>query len=254
MPETPITSTLTPTATNLIAAENLHVSRDKHSILRDVSLQIGDGDFVTIVGPNGAGKSMLIKCLLGFYKPDRGKVILREGLRIGYVPQNLTPDFTIPVSVRRFLSLRRNHDSTNAEHIAAETQITDILDKQLHSLSGGQLQRVLLARALINNPSLLVLDEPAQHLDVGGQLLFYQLLERIYRERNIGILMVSHDLHFVMRSTKRVICLFHHVCCFGEPHEVAQTPEFLALFGDEMTRLMTVYRHIHNHPPHTDAE
>lgn len=238
---------------DLVSAENLHVWRDKQNILRDVSLQIADGDFVTIVGPNGAGKSMLIKCLLGFYKPDRGRVKLRAGIRIGYVPQNLTPDFTMPISVRRFLSLRRTNNAKDATRAAQETQVTDILDKPLHALSGGQLQRVLLARALSDNPSLLVLDEPAQHLDVGGQLLFYQLLERIYQERDIGVLMVSHDLHFVMRGTKRVVCLFHHVCCFGEPREVAQTPEFLSLFGDEMTRLMTVYRHIHDHP-HTDVE
>lgn len=230
----------------LVKGENISVRRGGREILRDVSLDIADGDFVTVIGPNGAGKSMLIKCLLGFYPPDSGAVSARRGLRVGYMPQNLTPDFAMPLSVRRFLSLRRG-GADDTKQAAADAQIGDVLDQQMHTLSGGQLQRALLARALCGAPQLLVLDEPAQNLDVNGQLHFYKLLERVTKERQIAVLMVSHDLHFVMRGTKKVVCLFRHICCSGEPGAVAQMPEFAEMFGEEMARLTAVYRHHHTH-------
>lgn len=236
----------------LISARNIIVARQGNVILNDVSLDVGVHDFITIVGPNGAGKSMLLKCLLGFYTPDSGDIERVIGLKTGYVPQRIVPDHTMPISVRRFLTLRKKTDAAQLAKTAQETGISEIMEKMLHVLSGGELQRVLLARALLNSPDLLVLDEPAQNLDVAGQLAFYKLLEKIYAEREISILMVSHDLHMVMASTKRVVCLFHHICCSGEPHVVTRDPEFISLFGSDMARMMAVYQHSHNHEHNHD--
>lgn len=231
----------------LIEADQLCLARQGQEILRGVSLKVTARDFITIVGPNGAGKTMLLKAMMGLEKIQAGAVIRRTGLRIGYVPQRLVADPTIPISVRRFLTLRKSATAQSVSDIAAQTKIAEILECPLHVLSGGELQRVLLARALLSDPDLLVLDEPAQNLDVSGQLAFYSLLETLYKERPLAILMVSHDLHLVMASTKKVFCLFHHVCCFGEPHIVARDPEFVALFGQDMAKLMAVYQHDHHH-------
>ncbi len=232
---------------SLITAGNITVFRERATILKDVSLTVGEHDFITIIGPNGAGKSMLLKCLMGFYAPDEGTVTRKENLKIGYVPQRFTADHTIPITTQRFLTLRQRATHATIATVAEETAIADILHRPLYALSGGELQRVLLARALLDNPELLVLDEPAQNLDITGQLAFYKLLERIYNERSISIVMVSHDLHLVMSSTKQVVCLFQHICCSGEPHIVTKDPEFISLFGDDMAKMMAVYHHEHSH-------
>ena len=229
----------------LIAAEGLSFARDGKSILSNVSVKVATGDFITVVGPNGAGKTTLLRCLLGLQQADAGKAWRRRGLRVGYMPQRAHAGGVAPLSVRRFLTLRFAGNKEDLQEAAAATEIDDILEKPLAVVSGGQFQRVLLARALLQKPNLLALDEPSQNLDVSGELLFYKMLERIYEERKIGILMVSHDLHFVMRATKKVICLFGHVCCEGKPEEITQTPEFAALFGAEMARQMAVYKHQH---------
>ena len=232
---------------NLIQASNINVSRQGNKILENVSVVVGDHDFLTVIGPNGAGKSMLLKCLMGFYAPDIGEIRKMNGLRVGYVPQNFAPEHTMPISVRRFLTLRKKTEKAAIEEIAEETGILNILDQALFELSGGERQRVLLARSLLDNPHLLVLDEPAQNLDISGQLGFYRLVEKIYKERKVSVLMVSHDLHLVMASTKEVICLFHHVCCSGEPQIVAKDPEFVSLFGNDMATMMAAYQHSHDH-------
>ena len=231
----------------LLNAQNLMVVRQNHHILNDVSLTIGMRDFITIIGPNGAGKSMLLKCLIGLYKPDKGHINRKQGLRIGYVPQHFTPDQSMPITVRRFLSLRKKADEASLHQTIEETHIAGILPKPLATLSGGEMQRVLLARSLLDNPELLVLDEPAQNLDISGQLGFYKLLEHVYKERELSIVMVSHDLHMVMASTRQVVCLFHHICCSGEPQAVTRDPEFISLFGRDMANMMAVYQHSHNH-------
>ena len=235
---------------NLIQASNINVSRQGNKILENVSVVVGDHDFLTVIGPNGAGKSMLLKCLMGFYAPDIGEIRKMNGLRVGYVPQNFAPEHTMPISVRRFLTLRKKIEKAAIEEIAQETGILKILDQALFELSGGERQRVLLARSLLDNPHLLVLDEPAQNLDISGQLGFYRLVEKIYKERKVSVLMVSHDLHLVMASTKEVICLFHHVCCSGEPQIVAKDPEFVSLFGNDMATMMAAYQHSHDHAHH----
>ncbi len=231
----------------LAAAEKISVFRGRRAILKEVSLEIGERDFITVIGPNGAGKSMLLKCLMGFYKPDRGRVTRKKGVRTGYMPQSLTVNQSVPVTVKRFLTLRKRVDREAILRAGKETAVESLLDKPLHALSGGELQRVLLTRALLGEPELLMLDEPAQNLDVSSQLAFYKLMERIYNERQLSILMVSHDLHLVMSCTRRVVCLFHHVCCSGEPQTVAKDPEFISLFGDDTARMMAVYHHIHGH-------
>lgn len=236
----------------LIKLENIVVTRQQKSILEDVSLTINEKEFLTIIGPNGAGKSMLLKCLMGFYKPDSGQVIKRPGLKIGYVPQRLNIDDSIPMSVERFLNLRKT--KKNWEQVISQTNVDSLLNMSISALSGGQLQRVLLARALLGQPDLLILDEPAQNLDVSGQLQFYKLLDEIYKQGGIAILMVSHELHLVMASSQKVICLYHHICCSGEPHTVMRDPEFISLFGNDMAKMMAVYNHQHNHSHQHDNE
>lgn len=233
--------------TDLIAASNITVNRGETKILDNVSLTIGQSEFITILGPNGGGKSMLLKCLMGFYIPDNGNIKRKRHLRIGYVPQQFTSEQTMPISVGQFLRLRKKVSAEELETITAETNIEALVNKPLNILSGGELQRILLARALIAAPDLLILDEPAQNLDISGQLAFYKLLSEIYEKRSFSILMVSHDLHMVMATTKKVICLFHHICCSGEPQVVTKDPEFITLFGNDMAEMMAVYQHGHNH-------
>lgn len=232
---------------SLISAESLNVIRQGKHILKDVSLSIHANEFITVIGPNGAGKSMLLKCLMGFYKPDGGKVTQKKGLKVGYVPQRFIPDPTMPISAKRFLTIKKKVDKNDLDQIISETNIESILNKPIAVLSGGEFQRVLLARSLLDHPEIIILDEPAQNLDITGQIGFYKLLERIYKERSFSILMVSHDLHMVMASTNQVICLYHHICCSGQPNIVTKDPKFISLFGHEMANMMAMYHHHHSH-------
>ncbi len=227
----------------LIKAENISLFRHGKAVLDSVSLDINPGDFITIVGPNGAGKTTLLKALMGVTNIDDGRLIRSPHLKTGYVPQRLHPDQAMPITTGRFLTLRKKSTKENRMSAIEETGIENLLPKPLHVLSGGELQKVLLARALIGNPDLLVLDEPAQNLDISGQLALYGLIDRIYKNRNLTILMVSHDLHLVMSSTRQVVCLFHHISCSGEPSVIAADPEFKSLFGEDMAKMMSIYTH-----------
>lgn len=227
----------------LISAKNISVIKSGKNILNDVSIDINKNDFITIIGPNGAGKSMLLKCLMGFYKPNIGVINTKPNLKFGYMPQNLDVIKTIPMKAKLFITIKKKFDKISLKKVISETQIENILDKQLSFLSGGEMQRVLLARSLLNNPELLILDEPAQNLDVSGQTLFYKLLQKIYSKRGLSILMVSHDLHLVMVSTKQVICLSNHICCSGKPQQITNDPKFLSMFGKDMAEVMAVYQH-----------
>jgi zinc transport system ATP-binding protein len=232
---------------SLIAVKNINVIRGGKRILHDVSISVTKHDFITIVGPNGAGKSMLLRIMAGLMEADMGRVLRAPNLRIGYIPQKLMPDVTLPISVARFMTLSKKSSADEVEKFADKLEIRPLLTQMLHNLSGGELQRVLLARALMGSPDILVLDEPAQNLDMASQLAFYKLLDEIYATTNISILMVSHDLHLVMASSKKVVCLYHHICCHGEPHVVVNDPEFIQIFGQDMARMMAVYHHEHNH-------
>ena len=231
----------------LLDAEGLRVSFRGEEALRDVSLRVERGDFVTVIGPNGAGKTTLLKCLTGALKPDAGSVRRAQGLRIGYAPQQLAADRTMPMTALAFLTLHKAATKNDAARAAEEVNVASVLRKQLHELSGGEKQRVLLARAMLGEPHLLVLDEPAQNLDVSGRASFYELLARLYQQKQMAVLMVSHDLHLVMRATRRVICLYRHVCCSGEPQQVARDPQFAEMFGGDLAQLTAVYHHHHDH-------
>lgn len=231
----------------LIQAIGLYVNRHSKDILKDVSLEVKNNDFITIVGPNGAGKSVLLECLMGTFIPNSGSIKRKKNISMGYIPQNFNLEKSMPISVKRFLNLNKKFLQVNLDRAIEETGILSILNSNLATLSGGELQKVLLARSLLSNPELLILDEPAQNLDIKSQLNFYNLLNEIFENRNLSILMVSHDLHMVMASTRKVICLFNHICCSGEPQKVAKDPEFINLFGNDMAKMMSVYQHTHDH-------
>ena len=231
----------------LIKTNDISYKIGKKDILQNISIQINKADFTTIIGPNGAGKTTLLKILLGIIKPTSGNLELKNNLKIGYLPQKIYLDNSIPISCSYFLKLNKDFTKEKLEKVAQEANIEKIIDKQISQLSGGEIQRLLLANALIKNPDILILDEPDQNLDISGQLQFYELLNEIYKKREIAILMVSHDLHLVMSSTKQVICLFHHICCSGQPNIISKTPEFSAIFGKDMSKMMSVYNHYHSH-------
>ncbi len=233
--------------TTLIKASNINLKFGSKKVLDDVSLTVKDDDFITIVGPNGAGKSMLLKCLIGLFKANSGQVTRKKGLKIGYVPQKVNISKSFSIQVADFLKLNQKVSDKQIQEIAKETDIDQILDNQLGSLSGGELQRVLLARALVSSPEILILDEPAQNIDISGQLQFYKLLEKVYNSRKVAILKVSHDLHLVMAVSKQVFCLYHHVCCHGKPQNIAKDPKFMSIFGSDMAKMMAYYNHEHDH-------
>ena len=239
------------TSNALISATNVSVLKNQKSILKNIDIKINKNDFITIIGPNGAGKTMLLKCLMGFYKPNFGEIQKKDKIKIGYMPQSINIINTMPMTVKNFITVRKKYDDISFKQVISEVDISQLVNKQLSVLSGGEMQRVLLARSLLNNPDLLVLDEPAQNLDISGQLSFYKLIQEIYSKRNISILMVSHDLHLVMVSTKKVLCLSNHICCSGKPQQVAKDPEFISMFGKDMANMMAVYQHT-NHRSNID--
>jgi zinc transport system ATP-binding protein len=216
-------------------------------VLADVGLAVGVNEIVTVIGPNGAGKTTLVKVILGLLQPDTGTVWRRPGLSVGYVPQRLAIDPILPLTVARLMTLtvRKSRDAVIAA--LAETGVAGLVDAAVSTLSGGELQRVMLARALIRNPDLLVLDEPVQGVDFAGEAALYDLIAKIRRRHGCGVLMVSHDLHVVMAATDRVLCLNHHVCCAGAPDAVSRHPEYLRLFGRELARTFAMYEHHHDH-------
>ncbi|GAB6053707.1 zinc ABC transporter ATP-binding protein ZnuC [Magnetospira thiophila] len=205
---------------------------------------------VTLVGPNGAGKTTLVRVLLGLVQPSSGRVVRRPHLKIGYMPQKVQVDDTLPLTVHGFLDLanpRRRRERTRLLPLAEEVGVTALLDSPIQGISGGEMQRVLLARALIREPDLLVLDEPVQGVDVNGQAELYQLIADIRRHHGCGVLMISHDLHLVMAATDHVVCLNGHVCCSGHPAIVSRDPGFVGLFGDSVASSMALYQHHHDH-------
>lgn len=234
-------------ANALISARGLGITRGGRDQLIDVSLDIAPREIVTLIGPNGAGKSTLVRVLLGLEKPDRGRIQRRADLRIGYVPQRFDSDAVIPMTVERFLSLGMDGDRARTARMLEQVDASSVRHQQIGELSGGELQRVVLARALLREPNLLVLDEPAQGVDYSGEADLYNLIGRLRDESGFGVLLVSHDLHIVMARSDRVICLNHHVCCSGIPETVAQHPSYARLFGPQAAHAFAVYRHHHDH-------
>ncbi|MBL9058184.1 MAG: metal ABC transporter ATP-binding protein [Rhodobacteraceae bacterium] len=235
---------------SLLAAENLVVRFGATEALSGVSLAIEPGEIVTILGPNGSGKSTLLRALLGILRPASGQVVRAAGLRIGYVPQKLAVDRAMPMTVRRFLSLPVRVGDGAAQAALKRVGLEGLEGRQMSALSGGQFQRLLLARALLVEPQILILDEPTQGLDQPGEAAFYRLIEEVRRETGAAVLMVSHDLHVVMAASDRVICLNHHICCEGTPRVVSTAPEYRALFGLGTQGALALYQHVHDHDHH----
>ncbi len=231
----------------LISARALSLTRGTRPILESVDLDIGPGEIVTVIGPNGAGKTTLVRVLLGLERADGGQVRRRAGLKIGYAPQRFDRDPAIPMTVARFLTLAARATPERIAEVLDEVGAARVTGQQLHGLSGGELQRVILARALIRDPDLLVLDEPVRGVDYVGEAELYSLIGRIRTTRGLGVLLISHDLHVVMAQSDRVVCLNRHVCCHGVPETVAQHPEYVRLFGPETARAFAIYKHAHDH-------
>jgi zinc transport system ATP-binding protein len=241
------TSSILAPAAPLLRLQGVSFAPDGREILRDVSLQLDGGQILTVIGPNGAGKTTLIKIAMGLVTPETGGVTRAPGLRIGYMPQRLQVEATMPMQVERFLRLCRGATAERLREALSEVGAQRVLYSRLSTLSGGELQRVLLARALLHEPQLLVLDEPTQGVDLKGQAELYRLITRIRDQHRCGVLMVSHDLHLVMSSTDEVICLNQHVCCHGHPEQVSNDPAYLELFGKSTAAALAVYTHHHNH-------
>ena len=231
----------------LITVENLSVRYGANTVLRHVNMVIEPGEIVTIVGPNGSGKTSLLRAIIGAAKPSAGRIYRKSGLKTGYAPQKLHIDSTLPVSVERFMRLTDHISRKRCTEALEAAGVPDLLKRQMSQLSGGQFQRVLLARALINRPEVLLLDEATQGLDQPGSAAFYRQIEDVRRDTGCAILMISHELHVVMSASDRVICLNGHVCCEGSPAVVASAPQYRALFGTGTGGALALYRHDHDH-------
>jgi zinc transport system ATP-binding protein len=232
---------------SLISAQHIFVSFGAALVLSDVTLSIEQGEIVTLIGPNGSGKSTLLRALLGIVPLVSGQVQRAPDLRLGYVPQKLAIDRAMPITVRRFLSLPQHVPDKEARAALARVGLGAMEGAQMAQLSGGQMQRAMLARALLTDPQILVLDEPTQGLDQQGEAAFYRLIEELRLETGAAVLMVSHDLHVVMAASDRVICLNGHICCQGAPQVVSSAPEYRALFGLGTQGALALYQHAHDH-------
>jgi len=238
----------------LIGANGVTVRFGDSTVLHRVTLSIARGEIVTIVGPNGSGKSTLLRVLIGAIRPSAGQVTVQPGLKLGYVPQRLHIDPTLPITVRRFLGLPVRCTDAAARTALQQAGVAGVAGRQMADLSGGQFQRVLLARAILARPDLLVLDEPTQGLDQPGQAAFYRQIEAVRAALGCAVLMVSHELHVVMAASDRVICLNGHICCEGTPEHVSAAPAYRELFGTGAGGALALYRHDHDHHDHDHAD
>ncbi len=230
----------------LLKAENISLHINQRKILDNISLSIKPGEILTLIGPNGSGKTSLVRVLLGLVKADQGQLQKKPKLVIGYVPQKMHIDAALPMTVKRFIQMGLKSSVDDISNMATTLGVNSLLEQAVQSVSGGEFQRILLARALLRKPDLLVLDEPAQGVDISGQQQLYQLISTIRDDFGCGVLMVSHDLHLVMEATDQVLCLNTHICCTGHPEAVSQHPEYLKLFGSSLEGI-AVYTHQHDH-------
>ena len=216
-------------------------------ILDDISFETGETEILSIIGPNGGGKTTLIRILVGLIAPTSGRVIKPKGLRLGYIPQSVSFNNLLPMRVKNFLHMSPYYNASVFSRVAEQLNLDSLLKTSLQDLSGGQTQLVLLARALLNSPQLLILDEPDRSLDINARIHFYELLRNYTKENRCALILVSHDLHLVMASTDRVLCLNQHLCCSGTPQEINNNHAYKNLFGDKVGRHFAIYKHRHTH-------
>ena len=237
----------------LVKLDNVGISINDKWLVKGVSLQVEKNKIVTLIGPNGSGKSTTAKIALGIYKKIQGKVEKYTN-KVGYVPQKISIDWTLPLRVKDFMTLTESLDNETITEALSLTGVIHLKEKNLSDLSGGEFQRVLLARAISKRPELLVLDEPVQGVDFTGEIALYELIKKICDELNCGILLISHDLHTVMTATDHVVCLNGHVCCSGSPMDVAKNNEYKALFGEQASQILSRYEHRHDHIHTSEGE
>lgn len=231
----------------MVKVRGAGVRRGERWLVEGIDLTIRRGEIVTLIGPNGSGKSTTAKLVTGVLKPDTGSVERIPKLRVGYVPQSLNVDWTLPLTVKRLMTLTGRHPPGAITSALEAVGIAHLSNAEVQQLSGGEFQRALMARAMIRRPDLLVLDEPVQGVDFNGEVALYQLITKIRDETNCGVLLISHDLHVVMAATDTVICLNGHVCCTGNPESVARSPEYIELFGSRAAATLAIYQHHHDH-------
>ena len=231
----------------LVSLNNVGIRRNGRWLVRGVDFSVSPGEIVTLIGPNGSGKSTSAKAAIGVLKPDEGMVERLSGLKVGYVPQKLAVDWTLPLTVRRLMTLTGPLPDREMMAALEAAGMAHMLNAEVQHLSGGEFQRALMARAIARKPDLLVLDEPVQGVDFSGEIALYDLIKQIRNNTGCGILLISHDLHVVMAETDTVICLNGHVCCRGTPQAVSQSPEYVRLFGSRAAQTLAVYSHHHDH-------
>ena len=236
----------------LVKLENAGVYRSSKWLVRGISLEINQGQIVTLIGPNGSGKTTTAKMILNIMNADEG-MVSGNADKMAYVPQKINIDWTMPLRVIDFMKITSSLNNTQIKELLNMTGVDKLLYNQIHSLSGGEFQRVLIARAIAKKPDLLVLDEPVQGVDFNGEIALYNLIKEISVTLNCGILLISHDMHFVMSTTDHVICLNGHICCSGSPSNVVKNPEYIKLFGEHNSETLSYYQHQHDHSHNHDG-
>ena len=236
----------------LVKLENAGVQRTSKWLVKGISLEVSQGQIVTLIGPNGSGKTTTAKMILNIMSADEGQ-ITRNTNKMAYVPQKINIDWTMPLRVIDFMKITNNLNNNQVLESLTTTGVNKLLYNQIHNLSGGEFQRVLIARAIAKKPDLLVLDEPVQGVDYNGEIALYNLIKKISVNLNCGILLISHDMHFVMSTTDHVVCLNGHICCSGSPSSVVKNPEYIKLFGEHNSETLSYYQHHHDHSHENDG-
>ena len=237
---------------SLVKLENAGVYKSSKWLVRGISFEINKGQIVTLIGPNGSGKTTTAKMILNILDTDEGMATSNTS-KMAYVPQKINIDWTMPLRVIDFMKITNDLNNTQITDSLTMTGVDKLLYNQIHSLSGGEFQRVLIARAIAKKPDLLVLDEPVQGVDFNGEIALYNLIKKISTTLNCGILLISHDMHFVMSTTDHVICLNGHICCSGNPSSVVKNPEYIKLFGEHNSETLSYYQHQHDHSHNNDG-